>query len=82
MSSSKISAGRVTTSDTKLFTIRLGVFKATNINIEHIILITDSLGFAKRVMDLSVYSGQAYSLTIYYKLRSFFSGGLSYRIEF
>ena len=82
MLSSKISASRVTTSDTKLFTIRLEVFKATNINIEHIILITDSPSFAKRAIDLSVYSGQAYSLTIYSKLRSFFSGSLSYKIEF
>ena len=42
MLSSKASAGRTTAPDVKLFTIKLRVFKATNMNIKHIILITNS----------------------------------------
>ena len=44
---SKSLAGQITIPDSKLFAIRLGIAKATNINIEHIILITDSLSSAK-----------------------------------
>ena len=43
MSSSKAPAGRITAPDAELFAIRLGVFKATSMDIERIILITDSL---------------------------------------
>ena len=65
MSSSKAPAGKITAPDTELFAIRLGISKATSMDIEHIILITDSLGFARRSVDHSVHSGQAYSLAIY-----------------
>ena len=41
--SSKATASRITASDVKLFVIRLGISKATNMAIEYIILITDSL---------------------------------------
>ena len=41
---SKALVGKITTSDAKLFAIRLEVSKATSIDIEHIILITSSLG--------------------------------------
>ena len=43
MSSSKAPAGKTTAPDAELFAIRLGVSKATSMDIEHIILITDSL---------------------------------------
>ena len=51
-------ASRITTPDTKLFTIRLRVSKATSMHIKHIILITDSLGTARKVVNyyLLVYS--------------------------
>ena len=42
MSSSKAPAGRTTAPDAELFAIRLGVSKATSMDIERIILITDS----------------------------------------
>ena len=64
MLSSKVLAGRITVSDTELFAIRLEVSKATSMDIEYIILITDSLGSARRVVDLLVDSEQAYLLVI------------------
>ena len=44
-------ASRITTPDTKLFAIRLGVSKATSMHIKHIILITDSLGTTRKVVN-------------------------------
>ena len=82
VSSSKASAGRTTAPDAELFAIRLGIAKATSMAIEHIILITDSLGFARQAVDPSVHSGQAHSLAICSALRSFFSQDYGYRIDF
>ena len=80
--SSKVPAGRTTASDAKLFVIRLGVSKATSMDIECIIFITDSLGSARRSVDPSVHSGQAHFLAVCSVLQSFFCSGFSYRIEF
>jgi len=80
--SSKTLASRTTAPNAELFTIRLEFSKATSIKIEHIILITDSLDLARREVDPLVYSEQTHSLTVCSALRSFFSGGLSHRIEF
>jgi len=52
--SSEAPASKTTTSDTKLFVIRLEVFKAASIDIKHIILITDSLGTIRKVVDYYV----------------------------
>ena len=51
VSSSEAPAGRTTAPDAELFTIRLGIAKATSMAIERIILITDSLGSARRAVD-------------------------------
>ena len=64
MLSSKAPASRTTAPDAELFAIRLDVPKATSMDIECIILITDSLGSARRSVDPSVHSGQAYSLAV------------------
>ena len=64
MLSSKALTGRITAPDAELFAIRLGISKATSMDIECIILITDSLGSARRSVDPSVYSGQAHSLAV------------------
>ena len=64
VSSSKAPAGRTTAPDAELFAIRLGVSKATSIDIERIILTTDSLGSARRSVDLSVHSEQAHFLAV------------------
>ena len=66
--SSKAPAGRTTAPDTNLFVIRLDVSKATSMDIECIILITDSLGFARRSVNPSVHSGQAHSLVVCFAL--------------
>ena len=54
--SSKTLAGKTTTPDTELFAIKLGVSKTTSMNIEYIILITNSLGSIRKIVDLSVYT--------------------------
>jgi len=61
---SKALAGQITVPDSKLFAIRLGIAKATNMNIKYIILITDSLGSAKIAVDSFVHSGQAHFLVV------------------
>jgi len=82
VSSSKAPASQTTAPDAELFAIRLGVSKATSMDIECIILINDSLGSARRSVDPSVHSGQAHSLAVCSALRSFFCSGSSHRIEF
>ena len=51
-------------------------------DIEYIILITDSLVSVMKTVDLSVYFRQAYSQAIYFVIRLFFCGGFGYKIEF
>jgi len=80
MSFSKTPASKTTTSNAELFAIRLGVSKATSMDIEHIILITDSLSSDRRSVDPSVYSRQVYFLTICSALRLFFSSVLTVEI--
>ena len=82
MSSFKAPAGRTTTPDAELFAIRLDIAKATSMAIECIILITDSLGSARRAVDPSMHPGQAHSLAVCSVLRLFFSQGHGYRIDF
>jgi len=78
MSFSKALAGQTTAPDTKLFAIRLGIVKATSIDIEYTILITDSLGSTRKVVNLSVHSGQAHFLAVCFVLRLFFSYSLNH----
>ena len=82
MSSSKVPASRTTAPNTKLFAIILRVSKATSIDIKHIILTTNSLESARKVVDLSVHSRQAHSLAICSILRLFFCGSLGHKIKF
>ena len=78
----KAPAGRKTAPDAELFAIRLGIAKATSMAIECIILITDSLKSARQVVNPSVHPGQAHFLAVCSALRSFFSQGYGYRIDF
>jgi len=71
MSSSKAPTGQATALDAELFAIRL--VKATSFDVKHIVIITDSLTAARRVVDASIYSGQAHSLAIVQALRGFFT---------
>ena len=81
MSFFKVLAGQTTTPDAKLFAIRLDIAKTTSIDIEYIILITDSLGSTRKAVNLSVYSGQAHFLVVCFVLRLFFSCSLNHRIK-
>ena len=60
MSFSKALAGWKTVFDAKLFARRLGITKATSMDIEHIILIIDFLSSVRKTVNLSVYSRQAH----------------------
>ena len=62
--SSKALTSRKTAPNTELFAIRLEVSKATSMDMKCIILITDFLGSARRLVDPSVHSGQAHSLAV------------------
>ena len=53
---------RTTALDAELFATRLSVVKATSFDVKHIVIIIDSLTAARRAVDASVHSGQAYSL--------------------
>lgn len=78
---SKALAGQISAPNTELFSIRLGIDKATSMNIQYIIFIIDSLVSANKIVDLSVHSEQAYLLTIYFVLRLFFSYSLNHKIK-
>ena len=80
--SSKVLTSRKTASNAKLFATRLEVSKVTNMDIKYIILITDSLGSARRLVDPSVHSEQAHSLAVCFAFRSFFGGSLGHKIKF
>jgi len=80
--SSKAPTGQAIALDTELFVIRLGVVKATSFDVKHIVIITDSLTAARRAVNASVYSGQAYSLTIVQALRGFFTNHPDCSIHF
>ena len=54
----------------------------TNINIECIILIINSLNFTEKTVNYSIYSRQTDFLTVYSVLRLFFPCSLNYKIKF
>ena len=56
----KVLANQTTALDAELFTIRLDIAKTAIIDIECIILITNSLDSAENTVDPSVHSGQAH----------------------
>ena len=79
---SKALASQITAPNTELFAIRLGIAKATSMNIQYIIFITNSLVSAGKIINLSIHFKQAYFLAIYSVLRLFFSCSLNHKIEF
>ena len=73
----------VTTTEAKLFAICCGINQAvTNQDVNHIVVITDSLHAAKKIFDFSVRSYQIYSAAISQELREFFSRDSCNCIEF
>ena len=81
MLSFKALANQTTTSNTELFAIRLDITKATNIDIEWIIFITNSLSSVRKVVDTSIYFEQAHFLVVFSILRLLFSYSLNYKIK-
>ena len=64
----------ITIAEAELFTIRCGINQAvTNPNVKHIVVITDSLHIARKILDSSTYSYQIHLAAISIELREFFS---------
>ena len=73
----------ITTIEAKLFAICCGINQVvTNQDVNHIVVITDSLHTAKKIFDSSVYPYQTYSAAISQELRKFFSRDSRNYIEF
>ena len=76
-------AVNVTTTEAELFAIQCGINQAVGItNINHIVVITDSLYAAKRTFDSLSHLFQIHSTAICYKLRDFFLKNANDHIEF
>jgi len=71
-------AVNVTTTEAKLFVIRCGINKATNLQgIRKIVVITDSIYSTRKVFDYMSYPFQVHTASISYKLRKFFNTNIS-----
>jgi len=76
-------AVNVTTTEAKLFAIQCGINQAVGItNINHIVIITDSLHAAKRIFDSSLHPYQIHSAVISHELRDFFLKDVNNCIKF
>jgi len=76
-------AVNVTTTEAKLFAIWCGINQAVGItNINHIVVIMDSLHTAKRIFDSLLHPYQIYSAAIFHELRDFFLKDTNNCIEF
>jgi len=72
-----------TMTEAQLFAIWCGINQAIDItNINHIVIITDSLYAARRIFDFSLHSYQIHSAAISQELREFFLKNTSNYIEF
>jgi len=76
---SKAAFGNIITLNAELVAIRLGIARAISLDVDHIIVITDSLSFAKNALDPSHHSGQGGSIVI---AHYFFNCNSSNKIEF
>ena len=73
----------ITMTEAKLFAIQCGINQAIgNSNINHIVVITNSLHAAKKIFDSSIHPYQIHSAAISQKLREFFSRDTCNCIEF
>ena len=72
----------ITTTEAELFTIQCGINQAVGItNINHIVVITDSLYAAKRIFDSLLHLYQIQSIVISHELRDFFLKDVNNCIE-
>jgi len=76
-------AVNVTTTEAELFAIQCSITKVVGItNINHIVIIMDSLHAAKRIFDFSLYPYQTHSTAISHELRDFFLKDANNHIKF
>ncbi|CAA7269037.1 unnamed protein product [Cyclocybe aegerita] len=76
-------SGRVTAPDAELNAIACAVHLAVKqANCQHIMVFTDSMGLAHKAVDPSVYSGQAFSLSVCHALQEWFEVDDLRRITF
>ncbi|CAA7270781.1 unnamed protein product [Cyclocybe aegerita] len=76
-------SGRVTAPDAELNAISCAVRLAVKqANCQHIMVFTDSMGSAHRVVDPSMHSGQAFSLSVCHALQEWFKADDLHRITF
>ena len=76
-------AVNVTTTEAELFAIWYSINQAVSItNINHIVVIMDSLHAAKKIFDSLLHSFQIHSMVISHELRDFFSKNINNYIEF
>ena len=62
--------------------IQLGIAKATSLDVDRIVVITDSLSSARKALDPSHHSGQGESIAIAHLLRPFFNCNSNNKVEF
>jgi len=73
----------VTSTEAELFIIRCGINKATQVvNINHIVVIIDSIYIAKRIFDSSIHPYQVQSSSISKELGKFFNRNQHNSIKF
>ena len=73
----------IITTKAELFTIQCEINQAvTNPNVNHIVVVTDSLHAAKKIFNSSVYPYQIHSAAIFQELREFFSKDSCNHIKF
>ena len=76
-------AVNVTTTEAELFAIQCSINKVVGItNINHIVIIMDSLHAAKRIFDSLLYPYQIHSMAISHELRDFFLKDANNHIKF
>ena len=73
----------ITSTEAELFAIRYGINQATNLmGINKIVIITDSINFAKKIFDYSLYPYQVHIISIFHELGNFFNISCNNVIEF
>jgi len=76
-------AVNVTTTKAEISAIQCGINQAVGItNINHIVVITDSLHAAKKIFDFLLHPYQIHFVAIPWKLRGFFLKNINNHIEF
>ncbi|KAF5355017.1 hypothetical protein D9756_005204 [Leucocoprinus leucothites] len=82
VSHAKQASGRASSTDAKLYSIRIGIAKAISLHCDHIILITDCLPAAKLAVDPSIHLSQTHSIQVCRLLSDWLTAKPSHSIDF